>query len=124
MMADISKMKGPNQFLWWEPCCHLEICRGYCGDNCDFCNLKLPADIATNVEIIGTKQSPILVIIEHAITHDMLTCEKNIAWLPISPIFPTEAFTQMNILVPNSHRKPQGLWCKCLLLCGLLHRPQ
>ena len=72
-MPDISKMKGPNQFLWWEPCCHLEIFRGYCGDNSDLCNLKLPADTATNVEIIGAKRSAILLIMKHAITHDMLT---------------------------------------------------
>lgn len=108
MMSDISKMKGPNQFLWWEACCHLEIFRGYCGDNSDFWNMKLPADTATNVEIIGAKRSAILLIMKHAITH-MLTWEKNIAWLPISPIFSTEAFTQMNIFVLNSHRKPQVL---------------
>lgn len=77
--------------------------------NSNFCNLKLPADAATNVEIIGRKRPPILLIMKHAITHNMLTWEKGITWLPISHVFPSEAFTQMNILGLHSHGKLQVL---------------
>lgn len=123
IMADISKMKGLYQFLQLGLFCHLEIIR-LLWSNRDFCSLKLPADTATNVEIIVRKRA-LFFWLWNMQSHTARSPErKNITWLPISPVFPPEAFPQMNILGLNSHRKLQVLWWKSILLRDLLHRPQ